>query len=425
MNIVGMGRRVRIYTGESTQWERKPLFLALLEFLRAEGAAGATVLRGVAGFGANSRIHTATILRLSEDLPMVIDWVDAPERVERLLPRICEMVADGLVTVEEVQVAKYSHRPVRADVPEHLRVADVMNRDVVRVQPETSLKDLVGLLIGRDYRAVPVVDEAERVVGIITNGDLVERGGLAMPLDLLATASREAIQRELAALAASGRTATEVMTREVVTALADMSVLDAARLMAQRKLKRLPIVDPTGHLLGIVSRVDLLRTVAQGYPAPEAGLSQERPARLVADVMHRQVPTVSLHGSLPEVIDAIVSTRLNRAVVVDVRQRVVGIVTDAELVRRLGERPGIVTSLMRRAAAVPIADHVKVADLMIADVVTTRPDVEIEVAIREMLARKFKILPVVDEQGRLIGIVDRFDLLQAIAGFSEQDLSST
>src|SRR3989442_12891517 len=115
MNIVGVGRRVRIFTGETAQWERRPLFLALLEYLRAEGAAGATVLRGVAGFGANSRIHTATILRLSEDLPMIIDWVDAPERVERLLPRICEMVDEGLGTVEDVQVGAYSHRPGRGD----------------------------------------------------------------------------------------------------------------------------------------------------------------------------------------------------------------------------------------------------------------------------------------------------------------------
>jgi CBS-domain-containing membrane protein/PII-like signaling protein len=416
MNIVGVGRRVRIYTGETTQWERRPLFLALLEYLRAEGAAGATVVRGVAGFGANSRIHTATILRLSEDLPMVIDWVDAPERVDRLLPRICDMVAEGLVTVEDVQVASYSHRPVRADIPEHLRVADVMNRDVVRVQPETPLKELVELLVGRDYRAVPVVDEAERVVGIVTNGDLVGRGGLAMRLELLVTASREAIQQELAALSANGRTAADVMTREVVTVPPDISVLEATRLMTQRRLKRLPVVDAMGHLLGIVSRVDLLRTVAEGYPAPEQRPSWEQPARLVADVMRRQVPTVSLKASLPEVIDAIVSTRLNRAVVIDEQRRVVGIVTDAELVRRLGERPGIVTSLMRRAAAVPITDDVKLADLMIADVVTTRPDVEIEVAMRDMLAQKRKILPVVDEQGQLIGIVDRFDLLQAIAG---------
>ena len=78
MNIVGQGRRVRIYTGETVQWGWKPLFLAVLEFLRAEGAAGVTVQRGVAGFGATSRIHTAKMLRLSEDLPLMIDWIDTP-----------------------------------------------------------------------------------------------------------------------------------------------------------------------------------------------------------------------------------------------------------------------------------------------------------------------------------------------------------
>jgi CBS domain-containing protein len=421
MNIAGMGRRVRIYSGEFSKWGWKPLYMAVLEFLRAEGAAGATVLRGVAGFGANSRIHTATIIRLSEDLPMVIEWVDAPERVERLLPRICDMVSDGLITVEDVQVAQYSHRPVRADVPEHLRVADVMNRDVVRVRPETPLKDLVGLLLGRDYRAVPVVDEAERVIGIVTNGDLVQRGGLAVRLELLATASREAIQHELAALAANGHTAADVMTREVVTVAPDVSVLEAARRMAQRHLKRLPVIDATGHLLGIVSRVDLLCTVAEGYPAPEARPTQARHARLVADVMRTDVPTVSVHASLPEVLDAIVSTRLNRAVVVDEQHRVLGIITDAEVVRRLGEHPGIVTSLMRRAAAVPVTNDVKAADLMIADVITTRPEVDVEVAMQDMVAQRRKILPVVDDQGRLIGIVDRFDLLQAIAGHDVPD----
>lgn len=416
MNITGLGRRVRIYTGDTTQWEHKPLFLALLEFLRAEGAAGATVLRGVAGFGANSRIHTATILRLSEDLPMIVDWVDTPERVERLLPRICEMVTEGLVTVEDVRIARYSHRPVRADVPEHLRVADVMSHDVARVYPETPIGALVELLAGRDYRAVPVVDAAERVVGMVTNGDLVDRGGLAIRLELLATANRDTLQHALAALAASGRTAAEVMTREVVTVPPELSVLETARLMTQRRLKRLPVVDAAGHLLGMVSRVDLLRTVAQGYPTSEQQPGQRQPARLVADVMRTQVPTVALHTSLPEVIDAVVSTRLNRAVVVDTEQHVVGLITDAELVRRLGERPGVVTRLMRRAAPVPTTNGITAADLMLADVVTTQPEVAIEVAMREMLRQKHKLLPVVDAHRRLIGIVDRFDLLQAIAG---------
>jgi CBS-domain-containing membrane protein len=259
-------------------------------------------------------MHTATILRLSEDLPIVIDWVDAPERVERLLPHLCAMVPEGLITVEDVQIAKYSHRPVRADVPEHLRVADVMSREVASVRPDTSMAELVKLLIAGAYRAAPVVDEAERVVGIVTNGDLVERGGLAMRLELLATAGPEAIERELAALAASGTTAADVMTQQVVTVPADATLLAAARLMAERRLKRLPVVDAAGRLLGIVSRVDLLRTVAEGYPAPEEQLRRERRGRLVRDIMRTRVPTVSGQAALPEVVDAVVATRLNRAV---------------------------------------------------------------------------------------------------------------
>lgn len=106
----GLGKRVRIYLGESDHWGGEPLYLALLQLLRAEGAAGATVLRGIAGYGAHSCIHTATILRLSEDLPIVVEWVDEPARVERLLPRVTSMVAEGLITVDEVQVVLYQHR---------------------------------------------------------------------------------------------------------------------------------------------------------------------------------------------------------------------------------------------------------------------------------------------------------------------------
>jgi CBS domain-containing protein len=210
------------------------------------------------------------------------------------------------------------------------------------------------------------------------------------------------------------------MTREVVTVPPALSVLEAARLMTHRLLKRLPVVDAEHRLLGVVSRVDLLRTVAEGYPLPEQRLAREHQAEVVADVLRRDVPTVSAQASLPEVLDAVISTRLNRAVVVDDQQHVVGLVTDAELVRRLGEQPGLVTRLMRRTAPVPFLPDVPVPELMITNVVTTRPDVPLEVAIRDMLAQRHKILPVVDDAGRLIGVVDRFDLLQAIARLAAQ-----
>jgi uncharacterized protein len=99
---------VRVFLGESDLWQGKPLHLALLERLRREGAAGVTVLRGVAGFGARSVVHTTHILRLSEDLPIVLEWVDTPEHVAQLLPILDEMVNEGLVTMEKVRVVKYA-----------------------------------------------------------------------------------------------------------------------------------------------------------------------------------------------------------------------------------------------------------------------------------------------------------------------------
>jgi PII-like signaling protein len=99
---------VRVFMGESDQWHHQPLHVALLERLRREGFAGATVTRAVAGFGANSVIHTANILRLSQDLPMIVEIVDSEEQVERLRPILEEMVTEGLVTMEKVTVLRYS-----------------------------------------------------------------------------------------------------------------------------------------------------------------------------------------------------------------------------------------------------------------------------------------------------------------------------
>ena len=99
---------VRIFIGESDRWHHQPLHAALLERLRREGFAGATVFRGIAGFGARSVVHTSQILRLSEDLPVVIEVVDSEDHVQRLLPVLDEMVTEGLVTVEKARVLKYA-----------------------------------------------------------------------------------------------------------------------------------------------------------------------------------------------------------------------------------------------------------------------------------------------------------------------------
>jgi PII-like signaling protein len=103
----GQGLRVRVYFGERDRYGHNTLWNALLEFLRREGAAGATVTRGVAGYGAHSIIRTASIVDLSTDLPLVLEWIDTEKRVQRLLPRIEAMLQGGMITTDPVTILRY------------------------------------------------------------------------------------------------------------------------------------------------------------------------------------------------------------------------------------------------------------------------------------------------------------------------------
>jgi PII-like signaling protein len=107
MHIPEQGVLLRIFIGESDRWHGKALYEAIVLKARELHLAGATVLRGPMGFGANSRLHTTRILRLSEDLPMVIEIVDSQAKIDELMPHIDEMVQEGLVTMEIVRVIKY------------------------------------------------------------------------------------------------------------------------------------------------------------------------------------------------------------------------------------------------------------------------------------------------------------------------------
>ena len=101
------GHLLRIFIGESDRYEHQPLYEWIVRRAREHGLAGATVLRGLEGFGAHSRLHTAKILRLSTDLPIVIEIVDTMDRIESFLPVIDGAIAEGLATIEKVQIRLY------------------------------------------------------------------------------------------------------------------------------------------------------------------------------------------------------------------------------------------------------------------------------------------------------------------------------
>ena len=111
MTLPSEGKLLRIFIGEADRWEGKPLYEAIVEAAKRAGLAGATVWKGFMGFGAHSRIHTAKLLELSQDLPIVIEIVDAPEKIEAFMPDLEQMVGDGLITLERAEVLLY--RPGR------------------------------------------------------------------------------------------------------------------------------------------------------------------------------------------------------------------------------------------------------------------------------------------------------------------------
>jgi hypothetical protein len=114
MKIPENGKLLRIFIGESDRWHHQPLYEAIVLKARELGLAGATVLRGPMGFGAKSHLHTSKILRLSMDLPILIEIVDSEENVNKMIPLLDEMVQDGLVTLEDVRVLKYRANPPTA-----------------------------------------------------------------------------------------------------------------------------------------------------------------------------------------------------------------------------------------------------------------------------------------------------------------------
>ena len=399
--------RVRIYCGETTHQDGRPVYEAVVEEARRRGAAGATVMRGVLGFGAKSVIHTAKLLRLSEDLPMVVEIVDRPERMALLLPHLEALVPEGLITRERLTA--------RFCCP--VLVRDAMVVKVTAVSPETDLAEVVRLLLARQVKAVPVVAPDETVLGLITGGDLLTRGGMEARLSLQPRLSEEARADDLAKVA--GRQAKDIMTAPAVTIRDRASLREAARIMIKKKLKRLPVVSEADKLIGILSRTDILRSASNLTPAAAAlprftaDLFQ-----LARDVMFTDVPTASPDEALPQVVKKLVNSPLRRVVVVDGERKVLGIILDGDLLSRCGphQKPGLIQALFSRRREADACPMGKAAEVMQTQVYTTPEDASLVSVLGQMIAFSVKRLVVVDDEGRLLGMVDREALLRVIAG---------
>src|SRR6266568_8908805 len=213
-------QQLTIYIKETDHVEHRPLYLKILELARANGGAGATVLKGIAGYSSTSRsIQVAGFADVQQHLPLVVVIVDAAWRIELLLPQLEDLMRPngGLITVQDLEGHSYLHPnlPLRGAAPVTRRVGDIMERHVVTVRPDTPAADVLPLLLGKYYKSLPVIDEGRHMVGIITDGDLLEKGKVPFRLSILEAleaGGERGLQEIQADLRASRKTARDIMT---------------------------------------------------------------------------------------------------------------------------------------------------------------------------------------------------------------------
>lgn len=424
--FTGKGKQLTIYIGETDQHEHQALHMALIELLRREGCSGATATRGIAGFGASSLVHTSAILRLSMDMPITITVVDRPARIDRVLGAVREMAPNALITAQEVDVLQ-SGSAFKEGLPD-VNVSEVMRHEVAAVAPDTPITQVVELLLGKNFTAIPVIDAQRKVVGMVSDNDLLTRGGMKLTLNRsMAAADPDFVRKLHESLDDPQRKVSDVMTTDVVTVSPDTVLGSAAKLMVQKHLKRLPVVDQAGTLVGILGRLDILNTIAAVHlpewnpDTPSAG-----PHATVGDVMTREVPTLHESATIEQIFDLLVGSSHKRVVVIDDERRVAGIIADSDLISKLSREgsPGLLEILVARipmgkAGAEARKDIRKVRarsarELMTREVITVRQEMPVVSALVLSAEKTVKRMPVVDADGKLVGIVGRTEMMRAL-----------
>jgi CBS domain-containing protein len=423
--FTGRGKQLTIFIGETDLYHHHALYMAIIEMLRRQGCSGATATRGIAGFGASTLIHTSAILRLSMDLPITITVVDRPQRIERVLGPLREMAPRALITVQDVEVVQ-SGAPFKEGLPD-VKVSEVMCREVATVHPDSPITQVIEILLDKDFTAVPVVDDAGKVVGMISDSDLLTRGGMNVTISLKKATDLDFVHQLHDSLENPNRKVSEVMTREVATVPPDMILGRAAKLMVEKRLKRLPVVDAEGKLIGILGRLDVLNTIAAVHLPewhPEARLIGAQAT--VGDVMTRDVPAVHESAPVEEIFELLVSSSHKRVVVVDDQRHVAGIVADSDLLSRVSREswPGLMEILVAKVPIEKISGGARkhlqklrartAEDLMTRSVVTVREKMPVASALALSAEKGVKRLPVVNAEGELIGIVGRSEMMRAL-----------
>jgi CBS domain-containing protein len=407
-------QRVRIYLSRDDQWEGAARYLALLDRLRATGATGATALQGLAGFGPGQRSRPGPADRPDQHQPVVVEWVDRAERIGRLLPLLDDLIGDALVTVEDVPVYRATLR-ARGPFAADRAVGDVMRRPAPAVAADAPLAEAVARLAAESLGALPVLDAAGRLAGLITPQDLAWRAGLRLPLALLGQLAPA--ERDAALAPLIGRAAREVMSAEPRSVGASTAIPQALVTMVEWGYTHVPVLDRSGALVGLLGQDDVLRAAVEQAATAEGAVRDAEPPASVRLVM-QTAPAAPAGQPLNLALAQLLAAPDRRLLLVD-GGRLVGALDAAAALGALAgeERAAFLAALQRPqpppAAALPGAGRAA-GELHAPPPAGVTPATPILAAARRLLELRAEWLPVITDEGALLGIIARGGLIRAL-----------
>lgn len=409
---------VEVYTREGARLHHLALHDAIVKAVHdRKVAARVLVFKTIGGAFESGEMVSQHLLDVSYDLPVKIEIILPAAELDLLLPVLEEMVHDGVMAVKDLPVVL--HRTEGRLLPRHLQVRDVMTPGPQVVRPETTVHDVVHLLAEHDFNAVPVIAD-DKVVGIITQGDLLTRAGLPLRLGLFAEYDR--LEREKQ-LPSGPHTAREIMSTPVVSVQAEESLERAARLMVDKDLKRLPVVDSEERLVGVLARIDVLQAMQHHAPGRHEIGPQDiavEGSLLVGDTMLHEAPAVGPETRLSEALD-LFGPDTQRVAVVDGTGTLVGLLSDRDLLAVLpGRHEGLLDHLRlslagkrRRHDSEETLEQLKARDVMTTELATVREGEPLENALALMTGMRLKRLPVLGADGTFRGFLSRDAVVRA------------
>lgn len=406
-----------------------PAFMAAIGFVSVfAGAANtplACAMMGVELFGGGSALYLVVgciVAYLASGLRSiyVTQRIDIPKAVA-----IGTRPGESLESMSARRSGWLPSLPALASMASLRPVRAIMSPDPVAVRTDTPIPQLVDIAIREGVRTLPVLDTQGIVVGIITDNDLLRRGGLAMRLGLMAGLSPE--ERAELLRSTHNHTAGDVMTSPPVTLIYSATLGDAVDVITTHDLKRIPVVDQNGHLMGMLTRSDLLRELTFSETAPVWSVEgQDVPLQWdtpVEQVMIDEVTTLPMGTPIHEIIRVMLNTAQKRIIIHDEAGQAVGIITDGDLLARahIDYRPGILNLLPAVWVRGEHTDKLEAdtalqtaADIMTSPIITVPAGTLARDALRIIMEHRIKRLPVVDENGHVLGLVGRAGLMRAI-----------